>query len=170
MSTAADDAMKALQQGNLETVVALTRLSMENSRRMVEFQVSLARALFEDGLANMQALSQAADPKTAMELRARFAQTSAERMLSATRQIAEMAGEFQSEVSKAVLPAAAGEDMNAALRRLFPGMPFSPSDSLTAMQKAFETAREAYDQFARSSLQTLMPGAAPAPRKGTDKR
>lgn len=50
-------------------------MSIENSWRVMEIQLSTDKRLFEDGLAKVTAISAVSDPQAAMELCARFAKS-----------------------------------------------------------------------------------------------
>ncbi|WP_288024394.1 phasin family protein [Thauera sp.] len=53
----------------------VAHLSIENSWRVMEIQLSTDKRLFEDGLAKVTAISAVSDPQAAMELCARFAKS-----------------------------------------------------------------------------------------------
>ena len=142
-----------LQKKNLEAAMRLAQLSIENSQRIMELQVATAKSLFEDGVNNAKAISTAKDPQQMMELRTRFAQTSAEKMLQCAREITELASQAQTEVGKLVGAqlSSGGQDVLEVFQKMFQGMPVSDQNMMNAVQSAIDTTRSAFEQMARVS-------------------
>ena len=142
-----------LQKKNLEAAMRLAQLSIENSQRIMELQVATAKSLFEDGVNNAKAISTAKDPQQMMELRTRFAQTSAEKMLQCAREITELASQAQTEVGKLVGAqlSSGGQDVLDVFQKMFQGLPVSDQNMMNAVQSAIDTTRSAFEQMARVS-------------------
>lgn len=151
------DQMNELQRKNLEAAMRLAQLSIENSQRIMELQVETAKGLFEEGVNNARALSTTTDPQSAMELRTRFAQTSAERMLACAREMAELTSRTQAEVGKLVGEqlASGGQDVFAAMQKMFQGMPVADHNATNAIQTAMDTTRAAFEQMTRASTEAF---------------
>ena len=88
MTNKAEETVAAMQKKSLDSAMKLAQLSIENSQRILQLQMQTAKDMFEDGVSNVQSLSQVKTPQEAMELRARYAQHAAEKMLSTSRNIA----------------------------------------------------------------------------------
>ncbi len=153
MATKKDNHVSALQKTNIDAAMRLAQLSIENSQRVMEIQVSTAKRLFEEGLANATAISAVSDPKDAMELRARFAKNTTEQMLGCARQIADITTAAQAELRQLVSAQlnTGNADMHDAMQKLLLAMPGTDKHSLEAMQTALEMMRSAFEQVARAS-------------------
>lgn len=164
MASQAQDALNDLQVKNLEAAMKLAELSIENSQRIMELQLQTARSLFDEGVANSQALIKTTDPAEAMALRTQLAQNTTEKMLGCARQIAEITSSTQAEVGRLVTQqlSSGGKDVMESFQKAFQGMPIADSGSLGAIQTAMDTARAAFEQVTRASQQafTSFSGAA----------
>ena len=169
MASNQQEQLSEFQSKNMDAAMKLAQLSIENSQKIMELQIETARSLFEEGVANSKALASASDPREAMELRTRFAQTSTERMLTCARQIAEITSSTQAEVGRMVTQqlSSGGKDMVEAFQKVFKGMPIADSGALGAMQTAMDTARAAFDQVTRASQEAFSTFSTMAQRAAT---
>lgn len=146
-----------LQKKSIEAAVQLAQLSIENTQRVIEIQVAVAKSLFEDSVNNAKALSGIKDPQEAVQLRTRFAQNTAEKVFAGAREIAEVATKAQSQVSKLV-----GEQFTSsstevldAIQQLFKGLPMGDQSAMGAIQNTLNTTRTAVEQLARASTEAF---------------
>ncbi|MDR2260879.1 MAG: phasin family protein [Azoarcus sp.] len=146
-----------LQKKGLEAAVQLAQLSIENTQRVIEIQVAVAKSLFEDSIKNAKDLSSAKDAQEAVQLRTRFAQNTAEKVFAGAREIAEIATQAQAEVGKFV-----GEQLTVgshevfgAIQNLFKGLPIADQDTLNAIQSTLNTTRVAVEQMTRASSEAF---------------
>lgn len=153
MTNKVEQSVAAMQKKNLDSAMRLAQLSIENSQRILQLQMQTAKEMFEDGVSNVQSLAQIKTPQEAMELRARYAQNAAEKMLSTSRNIAEITSEVQSEMSKLVSQqlTAGGQELIDAMQGFLKGMPLNSHAAAEAMQTTFETARKTLEQVAKAS-------------------
>lgn len=153
MSTKGEEVVTALQKKNLDAAVKLAQLSIENSQRILDLQMQVAKDLFDDGVSSVQAISQAKSPQEAMELRTRYAQQAAEKMFSCSRGIAEVTADLQSEMGKLVSQqlASGSHDMIEAMQQFLKGMPMNSHAAAEALQSTFEAARKTLEQVAKAS-------------------
>lgn len=161
------DQINELQKKNLEAAVRLAQMSIENSQRIMELQVSVAKSLFEEGVENAKALSNVKDPKQAIELRTQYAQRTTEKMLSCAREMAELTNRTQAEVGKLVGEqlSTGGKDMFEAMQKMFTGMPITDQNAMTALQTAMDTTRSAFEQMTRASSEAFQMFTQPAATK-----
>jgi phasin family protein len=156
-----------VQKKSLEAAVQLAQLSIENTQRVIEVQVAVAKSLFEDSVNNAKALSGIQNPQEAVQLRTRFAQNSAEKVFAGAREIAEIAAKAQSQISKLV-----GEQLTnsstevlGAIQQMFQGLPIADEGTLSAIQNTLNTTRTAVEQLTRASseaFQAFSQAKAPA--------
>ena len=142
---------------SLEAAVQLAQLSIENTQRVIEVQVAVAKSLFEDSVNNARALSAITDPQEAIQLRARFAQNSAEKVFAGAREIAEIAAKAQSQIGKFV-----GEQFtnNSAevletIQQMFQGLPIADQSTMNAIQSTLDTTRATVEQLTRASSEAF---------------
>ncbi|MFT3758013.1 phasin family protein [Thauera sp.] len=151
------DQFNELQKKNLEAAMRLAQLSIENSQRIMEIQVTTAKTLFEEGVENAKAQSSAKDPKSLMDLRTQYAQNTTEKMLACAREIAEITANTQAAFGKLVGEqlTSGSQDMFEAMQKMFKGMPISDQNALGAMQTAMDTTRAAFEQMTRASTEAF---------------
>ncbi|MCK9260382.1 MAG: phasin family protein [Azoarcus sp.] len=166
MATKQQDQYNELQKKNLEAAMRLAQLSIENSQRVMEIQVSTAKSLFEEGVQNAKALAEVKDPKQAVELRTKYAQTTTEKMLACARDMAEISTRTQAEVGKLVGEqlSTGSHDVFNAMQKMFQGVPISDQNTMSAMQTAMDTARAAFEQMTRASSQAFQAFAQNTPK------
>ena len=157
-----NDQFAEMHRKNIDAAMKLTQMSLENSKRIMELQVETARALFEDSVRNARALTEAKDPQSALALQ--FAQETSSRMMEAMRQMADLTAGAQAEFNKMLGQQMAGtsQEMMENFKKMMSvsALPGNSQDAFTAMQKAFGTAKDAFDQIAKASTAAFgMPGA-----------
>jgi len=144
-----------MHRKNLDAAMKLTQMSLENSRRIMELQVETARALFEESVKNARALTEAKDPQDALALRTRFAQETSQKMMEAMREMADITSEAQSAFNRMLGQQMAGtsQEMMDNFKKMMSvsGLPGGGEDAFATMQKAFGTAKDAFDQIAKAS-------------------
>jgi phasin family protein len=146
-----------LQKKSLEAAVQLAQLSIENTQRVIEVQVAVAKSLFEDSVNNAKALSGIKNPQEAVQLRTRFAQNSAEKVFAGAREIAEIAAKAQSQIGKFVgeqLTNSSAEVLET-IQQMFQGLPIADQGTLNAIQNTLNTTRAAVEQLTRMSSETF---------------
>ena len=157
MTNKVEQTVAAMQKKSLESAMRLAQLSIENSQRILHLQMQTAKEMFEDGVSNVQSLTQIKTPQEAMELRARYAQQAAEKMLTTSRNIAEITAEVQTEMSKLVSQqlSSGSQDLMEAMQGFLKGMPLNSHAAAEAMQTTFETARKTLEQVAKASSEAF---------------
>ena len=173
MTQKAEQAVTSLQKKNLDAAVGLAQLSIENSQRILALQMQAAREIFEGSVDGTRALTQAKSPQEAMELRARYAQQTAEKMFACSRDIAGITAEVQTAMSKLVSQqlTSGSQEMIDAMQGMLKGMPLNNHAAAEAMQSTFEAARKTLEQVAHASAEAfqavanISPSAAPTGKK-----
>ncbi|MBV6476842.1 MAG: TIGR01841 family phasin [Rhodocyclaceae bacterium] len=153
-----------MHRKNIDAAMKLTQMSLENSKRIMELQVETARALFEESVRNARALTEAKDPQSALALRTQFAQQTSAKMMEAMREMADITAEAQSAFNRMLGQQMAGtsQEMMENFKKMMSvsGLPVAGEDAFATMQKAFGTAKDAFDQIAKASTAAFgMPGA-----------
>ena len=156
--------LSEMHKRSIDAAMRLTQMSLENSKRIMELQVETARALFEESVKNARALTEAKDPQGARALRTQFAQETSTKMMEAMRQMTEITAEAQAEFNRMLGQQMAGtsQEMMENFKKMMSvsALPGNSGDAFAAMQKAFGTAKDAFDQIAKASTAAFnMPGA-----------
>ncbi|MDR3087360.1 MAG: phasin family protein [Azoarcus sp.] len=155
--TTKPEQINEFQKRSLEAAAQLAQLSIENTQRVIEIQVAVAKSLFEDSVTNAKTLSGVKDPQEAVQLRTRFAQNTAEKVFAGAREIAEVAAKAQSQVGKLVSEqlTTGSTEVLGAIQQLFKGMPLADQSALSAIQNTLDTTRSAVEQLTRASSEAF---------------
>jgi phasin family protein len=142
-----------LHRKNMEAAMRLAQLSIENSQRVMALQSELAKALFEQGVANAKAQTGAKDPSELMKLRADYAQETTKQMVAAAQEIAAIGNEARVEFSRLLTEqlASGSKDMTDSMQSFFKSLPGGNPNMMEAMQQAISTANSAFEQIASVS-------------------
>lgn len=171
MSTKTEQAVISMQKKNLDSAVRLAQMSIENSQRILQLQVDVARDLFDEGVASAKQMAHVGSPQEAMELRARYAQQSAEKMFACSRSIAEITAELQTEMGKMVSDQlnSGSHDMLEAMQQFMTGMPLNNHAAAEVLQHTFDAARKTLEQVAKVSSEAFTAFSIP-PGNGSKHR
>jgi len=161
-----------LHRKNMEAAMKLAQMSIENSQRIVALQAETAKALFQDSVDNAKALAAAKDPQQAVALRTQFTQETAQKMIAAAREIAEIGNASRSEFSRMMTEQLAGgsKDMMDAFQSFFGALPGQNSQVMETMQKAMANANSAFAQITQASASAFGREPAKAAAKATKKK
>ena len=168
MTQKAEQTVASLQKKHLDAAVGLAQISIENSQRILALQMQAARDIFEGSIEGTRAITQAKTPQEAMELRARYAQQSAEKMFACSRSLAEITAEVQNSMGKLVSQqlSSGGQEMAEAMQGLLTGMPINNHAAAEAMQSTFAAARKTLEQVAQASTAAFQSVAQMPPPTG----
>ena len=107
--------LQAVQQEQFNATMRLANVAMANAQKMVALQAQAARAMFEDSVAQAQAMTQAsADPKSMLEARTVSMQKSAQHMMDMSKQMAGAAQAGMGQMMKGAQSAASAASESAA--------------------------------------------------------
>ena len=142
-----------LHRKNMEAAMKLAQMSIENSQRIVALQVEVAKSLFQDSVDNAKALAAAKDPQQAVALRTHYTQETAQKMIEAAREIAEIGNDSRSEFSRLLSEqlASGSKDMMEAFQSFFGSLPGQNAQVMETMQQAMAKANKAFEQISQAS-------------------
>lgn len=167
------DNLTELNRRNMEAAMRLAQMSIENSQRVMALQNELAREMFQQGVDNARALASAKDPQQLMQMRAQYAQETAQQMMAAAQKVAEIGNEARTEFTRLLTEqlASGNQEMVDAFQNFFKVMPGQSSHFMDIMQQSMATANSAFEQIAQASAAAFgaMPGAA-APKSTVKKK
>lgn len=175
----------ASHKANVETLFGLTAKAFEGVEKLVELNLSAAKAALAESAHNSQTALTVKDAQELLALQAALFQPLAEKTTAYSRQLYEIATGTGSEFTKAFeAQAAAAQKQFAALIDNASSNAPAGSESAVAMMKsavasantAFESVQKAVKQatdMAESNFNALaqsMPGNAPAAAKTTSRK
>jgi phasin family protein len=151
--TGKNEQFSELNRKNMEAAMRLAQLSIENSQRVMTLQNELARELFNDGVSNAKAQAGAKDPQEVLQLRAKYAQDTAQKMMVTAQKVAEIGNEARVEFSRMLTEqlASGSQEMADAFQGFFRNMPGQNANMLEVMQQAMSTANSAFEQIAQAT-------------------
>ncbi len=142
-----------IHRKNMEAAMRLAQLAVDNSQRIMALQAELAKALFDESVANAKALSGASGPDEAVSLRTRYARETTRKMIDAAQKIAEIGNETRSEFSHLLTEqlASGGQEMADAFQSFLKVLPGQSPNVMDVVQQAMNTANTAFEQISKAS-------------------
>lgn len=167
--TVKNEQLGELNRKNIEAAMRLAQLSIDNSQRVVALQNELARELFNDGVASARAQAGAKDPQELLQLRARYAQDTAQKVMATAQRVAEVGNEARVEFARMLTEqlASGSHEMADAFQGFFKAVPGQNANVLDIMQQAMATANSAFAQMTQACAAAF--GGAAGPRAGKQK-
>lgn len=164
-----NEQLSELSRKNIEAAMRLAQLSIDNSQRVVALQNELARELFNDGVASARAQTGAKDPQELLQLRASYAQDTAQKVMATAQRVAEIGNEARVEFARLLTEqlASGSHEMADAFQGFFKAVPGQNANVLDIMQQAMASANSAFEQMTQASAAAF--GGAAAPRAGKKK-
>jgi phasin family protein len=142
-----------IQRKNMEAAMRLAQLSIDNSQRIMALQTQLAKDLFQDSVAQAKAQAGATGPQEITQMRTRYAQETAQKMIAAAQQVAEIGNSARVEFSRLLTEqlAAGSQEMADAFQNFFKALPGQNNSMMETMQQAMANANNAFEQIAKVS-------------------
>ena len=148
-----NEQLSEMNRKNMEAAMRLAQLSIENSQKIMALQSELARELFQESVANAKAQSGAKDPHEIMDLRTRYAQETAQRMMESAQKVAEIGNEARVEFSRLLTEqlASGSNELMDSFQSFFKALPGQNPNVMEAMQQAMARANSAFEQISQVS-------------------
>lgn len=168
-----NEQLSELHRKNMEAAMRLAQLSVENSQRIMALQSELARELFQESVAIAKAQNDAKNPQDIMNLRTRYAQETAQKMMESAQKIAEIGNDARAEFSRLLTEqlASGSHDLMDSFQTFFKALPGHNPNVMEAMEQAMARANNAFEQIAQvsasafSNLNDLAHKATPQSKK-----
>lgn len=171
MSAQTGQSVADLQKASLESAMRLAQMSVETSQRILQVQAEAAKNLFEDCLANVRELAAAKTPQEAMELRMRFAQQTAQKVLESGRNVGEITAKLQAEMTQMV-SAQFGQGQNGMvelMQGVMKNLPMNGQAASDAFTQALGAAQQMLAQLTQASTSAFTAAVGDA-QKAAHKR
>ena len=141
----------------VETLLTLANTAFASTERLAALNLNAARSFLEDGIANAKALLGAKDLQQLGALQTTLAQPTAEKFVSYSRNVYEIATQTQEEVSKIVEAqfAEVNKNVASALDQAAKNAPAGSDVAVTAVKSAIAAANSAYDNISKATKQVV---------------
>jgi phasin family protein len=149
------NATKANLESQFALLSALTSKTFEGVEKLVELNISTAKAALENSSANARQLLAAKDAQEFFSLSASQAQPNAEKALSYSRQVASIAADTGSEFSKVAEGqfAEVNRKVISLVDEVSKNAPAGSETYVSALKTVISNANAGYEQFSKSSKQ-----------------
>jgi phasin family protein len=149
------NATKANLESQFALLSALTSKTFEGVEKLVELNISTAKAALENSSANARQLLAAKDAQEFFSLSASQAQPNAEKALSYSRQVASIAADTSSEFSKVAEGqfAEVNRKVISLVDEVSKNAPAGSETYVSALKTVISNANAGYEQFSKSSKQ-----------------
>ncbi|MBP9713825.1 MAG: phasin family protein [Sterolibacterium sp.] len=148
-----------LQRKNMAAGMKLAQMSLENSQRIVELQVELAKKLVQDCIDSGQAMTSARDPQKVIALQTQYIQESAQTIMDAARQMAECSNASCTELAKLYTEqfSFGQKDALSSTQSMLSAWPGYNSNTTDMLSQAMSAMTQAFEQFTQASATTFAP-------------
>ncbi|WP_341679451.1 phasin family protein [Niveibacterium sp. SC-1] len=145
----------AANKANVEAALSVANTAFASAERLVNLNLSTARAFLEDSVANTKALFGAKDVQELLTLQSGLAQPALEKAVAYTRSVYEIATQAQEEITKLVegQVAEANKSVSTALDKAAKSAPAGSDVAVAAVKSAIAAANSAYDSMSKAAKQ-----------------
>ena len=145
----------AANKASVEAMLSLANTALASAERIAALNLTTARSLLEDGVANTKAILGAKDPQEAMAVQASLAQPNVEKAVAYTRSVYEISAQSKEEVSK-LLEGQFGDFQKQVAGLLDKAAKSAPAGSdvaVNAVKSAIAAATSAFDSMNKAAKQ-----------------
>ncbi|MBA5635813.1 phasin family protein [Duganella sp. LX20W] len=151
------NATKALFEFQLETFNTLTNRAVQGVEQVVALNMATAKSNVEDSLAAGKALSQAQDPKAAMELAASHVQPGMAGAAAYNQQLGDIIGEIREEFTRAADAhmAEAKSNLSALIYDVTKNVRPGSENAVQIVKTAIDNAFAGYEQVTKATKEAV---------------
>ena len=157
MTTAAPEQLSAAYQSNLETFFALAQTTFEGVEKVIELNLSAAKATLSEGVDKARSLLTVKDAQDLVSFQAAQLQPGAEKAVAYSRHLYDIASNTQAEftrVAEAQL-ADANQKLVAFIDTASKSAPAGSETAVAMVKSAVAAANSAYDSFSKATKQAV---------------
>ncbi|MBK6638351.1 MAG: phasin family protein [Rhodocyclaceae bacterium] len=146
-----------LNRRNVEAAMKLARLSIDNSQRVLSLHSDLAKAIFEDTVANAKAHAKVRTPQELVALNTKYVQATAKRVVEVARKVSGIANQSRNEFSRVLQQQmiASKSELTEAVQALVKNLPAGMPDVNKSVEQAVAAANAAFEQLSQVSNNAL---------------
>lgn len=154
---ATPEKLAASNKATVESLLSVSATAMASAERLAALNLNTARAMIEDSMANLKALTEAKDPQAFVALQTSLVQPGAEKLVAYYRSVYEIASQNQEEISKLLESqfAELNKTMNAALDEAAKSAPAGSDVAISAVKSALAAANSTYDSVSKAARQVV---------------
>jgi phasin family protein len=145
--------LSELGRATLDTAARLTRISMDNTERVISLQLQYAKGTLEQATATARAASGAKNVQELLKVRTRSAENAVEWLMNYSRSVYEVASETQSELSRLAedrmtsFQQAVSETVDQAAK----SAPAGSDVTVAAIKSSLAATTAAFDSFSKAA-------------------
>lgn len=155
--TLTPEQIAAANKANLETLLNLTNKAFEGIEKLVELNMAVAKTALNDNVLNAKQALSVKDAQQLMAVQAGMVQPLAEKILSYSRHLYDIANETQStftSVAEAQMKKGSG-NFNGIVEELSKNAPAGSEAAVQAIKQAMAAANSAYETTQKSVKQAV---------------
>ncbi|UEP20392.1 phasin family protein [Burkholderia ambifaria] len=157
MSLLTPEQIAAAQKANLESLFGLTTKAFEGVEKLIELNLQVVKSTLTESQENAQRLLSVKDAQELIALQASLSQPVAEKVLSYTRHLYEIASSTQAEFAK--VAEAQFEEQNQKIQALVDNVaknaPAGSETAVAALKSALNAANTTYETVQKAAKQAV---------------
>ncbi|RQZ11715.1 phasin family protein [Burkholderia sp. Bp9031] len=157
MSLLTPEQIAAAQKANLESLFGLTTKAFEGVEKLIELNLQVVKSTLTEGQENAQRLLSVKDAQELFALQASLSQPVAEKVLSYSRHLYEIASSTQAEFAK--VAEAQFEEQNKKVQALVDNVaknaPAGSETAVAALKSALNAANTTYETVQKAAKQAV---------------
>lgn len=141
----------------IESMQAAAQSSVEGLERLTELNIQAARASIDEATQMIKGMLSSRDPKDLAELANANGQPAAEKFVSYSKQVYDIAAETNTEIAKVFEKQMAefNKQMYAAIDTVAKNAPAGSEGAVAFMKQAVSNANSAFDQVSKATKQVV---------------
>ncbi|MCL2656804.1 MAG: phasin family protein [Betaproteobacteria bacterium] len=145
----------AAQKTRIETLLALANIAFTSTERLANLNLSTARAMLENGVANTKSLFPIKDVQEFTTLQSTLIEPTLEKAVAYSRSIYEIATQAQNDMSKLIegQMTELNKNVASALDKAAKSAPAGSDVTIAAVKSAIAAANSAYDSMTKVAKQ-----------------
>jgi phasin family protein len=157
MTTATPEQFAAAYKANLDTMFALVHTTFESVEKVVELNLSAARANLEETVDRTKSLMAVKDPQELMTFHTSQLQPSAEKAVAYSRHLYDIASATQAEFTRVAESqmADANKKLVSFIDTASKNAPAGSETAVAMVKSAVAAASSAYDSFTKATKQAV---------------
>ena len=154
---ASHEKITASQKAAVETSLNVVKTMFDSAERLVVLNLNTARAILEDGSANLMSLLSAKNPEELIALQTGFTQPAAAKTVAYYRSCYDIVAQTLETIAKPyeVQFAEANKLVAAELEKAAKASPIGSEAALAAVKSTIAAANSTYDQVTKASRQVV---------------
>lgn len=145
----------AVSKAQVESLLSIANTAFASAERLANLNLTAARALLEDSIANAKTVLGAKDVQELLTLQTSLAQPIVEKTVAYSRSVYEIGAQAQEEISKLVEGqlAEVNKSVSATLDKAAKSAPAGSDVAIAAVKSAIAAANSAYDSLTKATKQ-----------------